>query len=522
MRVPTGAFVARRNGKVFVTGNSGFPKSLDVSKAIDKAAGVERAVIGPRRYADGTQGHWGVSDKYAQDTHTKSLTAGVAKNETAPGSAESRTWAGWGTALKPAWEPIIMARKPLEGTVAGNVLAHGTGAINVDGCRIGAGNETLVRAPGSVNPSESIGTFKTGVRSVVQNPQGRWPANLIHDGSEDVLARFPSAPGQLVAASANAPSPRTSGIYGAMKRGNGSACRADSGSAARFFYQAKTSTGERNYGCDDLPSASAGEMTGGRAEGSAGLNNPRAGAGRTGRLYSYEKVLYPSASWVNVVLARRLPAATARSLSMATGGSTIRDNEGRVWSMCWCGSPSTDLSQPAIQSIIATGSSWTTDPKISNSSPRPHTNGCIAAAFGVKALGGNPAGFVASSSPSAETTGTSAARAGRSTAGAGPATSIESWLTSEPENRGGVQLGNFASHPTVKPIRLMRWLCRLVCRPGGLIIDPFLGSGTTGIAAALEGADFIGIEREAQWVTLAETRIAAWIVREDGEQVTRP
>lgn len=142
---------------------------------------------------------------------------------------------GWGTALKPAHEPIVVARKPLVGTVAQNVLTHGTGAINIDGCRVG----------------EEV---------------GRWPANIIHDGSEEVVDSFPSAPGQLANASTNSESRKTQNVYGAMKRGSHEesresdnegpvgfkmkpgARRLDAGSAARFFYCAKASKKDRGEG----------------------------------------------------------------------------------------------------------------------------------------------------------------------------------------------------------------------------------------------------------------------------------
>jgi hypothetical protein len=108
---------------------SGFPKSHDVSKAIDKAAGAEREVVGPNPYNANKGGRNHHSDKCAQ--------AGKMSNITAPATDDAPRWSGWGTALKPAWEPVIVARKPLCGTVAENVLTHGTGGINVDGCRVG-------------------------------------------------------------------------------------------------------------------------------------------------------------------------------------------------------------------------------------------------------------------------------------------------------------------------------------------------------------------------------------------------
>ena len=215
-------------------------------------------------------------------------------------------WQGWGTALKPALEPITVARKPLIGTVAENVLQHGTGAINVDGGRVEG---------------------------------GRWPANFIHDGSEEVVGLFP----------------HTKAGVAIRSRSGGKTCHsnqekppmadmgyADGGSAARFFYCAKASKSDRDEGCEGL-----------------------------------EK----------------------------------RELKGM------------------------------------NASPRE----------------------------------------------------------SHGEVRNSNQYGN--NHPTVKPTDLMRYLCRLVTPPNGVVLDPFMGSGSTGKAAALEGFGFIGIEREAEYVAIAQARI---------------
>lgn len=170
---------------------SGFPKSLDVSKAIDKAAGAEREVVGSYTVG-GTAAkgkHKGraaaASDEGAAIRCTKELVI------TAPATDAARKWSGWGTALKPALEPITMARKPLIGTVAENVLTHGAGAINVDGCRVGDTVETWPKsrsyAPGQIQPG---GIGKTQATS--ESPPGRWPANLIHDGSNEACLALKS------------------------------------------------------------------------------------------------------------------------------------------------------------------------------------------------------------------------------------------------------------------------------------------------------------------------------------------
>jgi DNA modification methylase len=315
---------------------SGFPKSLDVSKAIDAAAGARREVVGAvvNRAGDGTT--YGLN-------HSGNLTS----NDPLTAAAAAQ-WQGWGTALKPAHEPICVARKPLIGTVAANVLAWGTGALNIDGCRV----ENPDYDPNAVQRSQTAQAGYTvslnvpGHEQPTYNALGRWPANLIHDGSDEVLAAFPQAPGQL-ADESTGDSPKTSGIYGAMRRqGEPSARRLDDGSAARFFYCAKASKADRNRGCEDLP-------------------------------------LRPSGMVSN------------------TSGQHITRRDGGA--------------------------------------PSPTAN----------------------------------------------------------------------HHPTVKPTELMRYLCRLVTPPGGLVLDPFAGSGSTGVACALEGFQFIGIEREAAYVDIARARIKA-------------
>lgn len=257
-------------------------------------------------------------------------------------------WQGWGTALKPALEPITMARKPLAGTVAANVLAHGTGVINIDGCRV-ASDEELRRDSCGVS---RIGTFDIHERRVEDTPvkAGRWPANLIHDGSDEVLTLFPGNAGASAQVRGTEASAASNGKITGKRARVAGAFHGDSGSAARFFYCPKASKKDRDEGLEQLAQTAASEMVN-RADGSAGMNSPRAGAGRT--------------------------------------------------------------------------------------------------------------------------------------------------------------VGARNHHPTVKPTELMRYLCRLVTPLGGVVLDPFMGSGSTGKAALREGFTFIGIEREADYVALAEARLAA-------------
>ena len=187
---------------------SGFPKSLDVSKAIDKAAGAEREVVGRGK------GHVGGKNAQVWDDSGAGWKADF--NITAPATPEAKHWQGWGTALKPALEPITVARKPLIGTVAENVLQHGTGALNVDGCRVGTEIiKTCAKAKGS--SFSSVGNSQGFNGCDESTHTGRWPANLIHDGSEEVTGLFPAD---------------------------------DDGeqSAARFFYTAKADKSDRGPG----------------------------------------------------------------------------------------------------------------------------------------------------------------------------------------------------------------------------------------------------------------------------------
>ena len=336
LRVPTGAFVAVRNGVAFPTGNSGFPKSLDVSKAIDKAAGAERTeVVGERR----TGVQRGSFNDGSVDEASKWNPI------TAPATEAARQWQGWGTALKPALEPITMARKPLIGTVAANVLAHGTGGLNIDGCRVGTED---MSGQWDRTWNDNSGEFgerypQSGRESGKTVPPGRWPANLIHDGSSDVVAAFPQAKGQQGALTGSEPSSKTTNTFGEFAGRASSEPRGDTGSAARFFYCAKASKKDRDEGLESFIAAKTND---GRA---VDADN------------AYQR------------------------------GASLRQN----------------------------------------------------------------------------------------------------------------------IHPTVKPTDLMAYLCRLVTPPGGVVFDPFMGSGSTGKAALREGFGFIGCEMDAAYFAIAEARLAA-------------
>jgi DNA modification methylase len=230
---------------------SGFPKSLDVSKAIDKKAGAARGTVkvAPRPATSGTM-------MVGCDTRPwieKSREVGY--HEVADKNAvtdEAKRWQGWGTSLKPSLEPITVARKPLDGSVAENVIAHDVGVLNIDGCRVEMGSEYNPNKMQRQKKSEGsiVGAF--GAASLIgkeiptYKPGGRWPANLIHSGEDEVVALFPtskSTGGRSVKRSGggNVGSRKTSEVsWTADDPGYG-----DEGSAARFFYCAKASRRER-------------------------------------------------------------------------------------------------------------------------------------------------------------------------------------------------------------------------------------------------------------------------------------
>lgn len=228
---------------------SGFPKSLDVSKAIDKAAGCER----PR--VSGGVG----------SCNTQSL-GKFRPGEAISGEAisgEAIKWSGWGTALKPAWEPVLVYRKPPEGTISANVLKYGTGAINVDACRVATGGEQI-HAPQS-DPEKRSGVvgrdlgissasreaFQEAQRASARRTQelGRWPANVVLD--EEAAALLDAQSGELTSGVLKAGTKRTQGggYHGhfpevATHYDTGG----DTGGASRFFYTAKAAKSERNLG----------------------------------------------------------------------------------------------------------------------------------------------------------------------------------------------------------------------------------------------------------------------------------
>ena len=349
---------------------SGFPKSLDVSKAIDKALGVQRAVIGTRR---------DVATRIYDNGEGSRLPEEI--DVTAPATpAAAAAAAGWGTALKPAHEPIVLARKPLVGTVAANVMAYGTGALNIDGCRIGAtpGDEPLKWSTprGGIWSTDSTAT-------ATATATGRWPANLILTHSSD--------------------------------------CQQTGTTTDTFTVVA----GFRDY---------------------AQNSNFGARAQVTQKPQSVEV-----ATWDCVA---GCPVAALNAQSGNRPGGTFPTQRG---------------------SGVATGFG-----------PGLPTEG------GRRAMGdsGGASRFF-------------------TTTEWDPQIDVPFLYVAKPSRRErNAGLDGTNGHPTVKPVALMRHLVRLVTPLGGTVLDPFLGSGTTAVAATLEGFAWIGCELTDDYLPIIQARVA--------------
>jgi site-specific DNA-methyltransferase (adenine-specific) len=345
---------------------SGFPKSLDVSKAIDKAAGFEGEVVAKGR-------SW--NNPESKDGDTARMNASPGEYDIKELSEAAKKWQGWGTALKPAVEPIVLARKPLIGTVAENVLTHGTGALNIDASRIGT-EDKFGGGAKAVSIYGSDGNYQPGPNAFVASQKGgRWPANILLD--EEAAAMLDDQSGESSSTmhyrSRKETMPGYGGGWGPDLTNRGIN---DTGGASRFFYVAKASRSERNAGLDGF-------------------------------------------------------AATRR----ATSYGSMR---------------------------------------------HPQCNVC-----GTRAMNWEK-------------------RKGMPSCGHDDWSYVEQ--TADGKNPGNPERN---IHPTVKPVDLMRYLIRLVTPKGGTVLDPFMGSGTTAVAAIGEGVNWIGCEREPEYVAIIEARIAA-------------
>jgi DNA modification methylase len=252
---------------------SGFPKSHDVSKGIDKAAGARRTEVrgvkaGHEQFVGRkTSGHMNFkagADGFHRPWMDDAAARARYHMDMAPATEEAAEWEGWGTALKPAWEPIILARKPLAGTVAANCQAHRTGAINVDACRVptddplgGGAYSPGGRAalPGDDREGAAAGMFAAGggrLPGAFEHPGGRWPANVLHDGSAEVEEAFAAFGDRGAAApvkGTEASAASTGLVTGERARVPG-VFHGDEGTASRFFYCGKASARDRVFQCE--------------------------------------------------------------------------------------------------------------------------------------------------------------------------------------------------------------------------------------------------------------------------------
>jgi len=397
---------------------SGFPKSHDVSKAIDKAAGAEREPGVPGPHYD-KRGPGSGSECYGDGIRSKD-TALV----TAPATDAARQWEGWGTALKPAWEPVIVARKPLIGTVAENVLAYGTGGLNIDGCRVGTDGGT--RRDGKGNEPNDSGWENMRGHGVATVNAGRWPANVIHDGSDEVTDLFPETKSGIAVGTNASPGAIYGSGNGLASQSKGCDCMGygDSGSAARFFQECPI----------DEQDAQETEQCKGRWP----ANVIHDGSDEVTGLFPETTSGQPM---------NRMHTDPGRNVASGAskGGEYFHSGFG-------------DSGSAARFFYCA------------KASKRDRDEGCE----------GMPIGDAPASARSIPAEGR--------------------------QNALGQPRSNH--HPTVKPTSLMRYLCRLITPPCGTVLDPFMGSGSTGKAAILEGFNFIGIDREAEYCAIAEARCA--------------
>lgn len=451
---------------------SGFPKSLDVSKAIDKAAGAEREVVSQWRTGfSGTLGGKAALGGLNGAADVRTITTAA--------TDAAKQWDGWGTALKPALEPITLARKPLaERTVAANVLEWGTGGVNVDGCRVGT--EATFRTSNAGTNGEGWGMGKSF--NVNGSAAGRFPANLIHDGSDEVMRLFPVTTSGSGDKRQKKPSTFNSCVNG-RTLGLSTGIGGDTGSAARFFYCAKASRSEREAGLEVTQEwLDALELV-----------------WHNDTVSNLSEVLL----WEEAGQNQNTDWSGAVSRAKGIFEATTAQRAGSDSHMLLNGNCATGLFLKAIRCITSTKTRLTIESKTLNLLAHLSINGNTEAVIKTAMeIGLSPAESAALKSllKAIITSGLAVFPHGVNPAAKKTPQSINA-------KDALMQRLTANIHSTVKPIALMRYLCRLVTPPGGIVLDPFTGSGTTGCAAMLEGFQFIGIEREEQYVEIAQKRI---------------
>lgn len=374
-------------------------------------------------------------------------------------------WEGWGTTLKPAYEPIVMARKAVSTTVAGNMDRHGVGALNIDASRIAHNGAAGTWGAKQLTSIGYGGTDVTEYRTE-QHPLGRWPANVIADAEAAVIIDAESGDrggGYGVRGAGG----RTYGEARSFQGDGRTVGYGDAGGASRFFFTPETD--DRLAACPTEPASTAERPS--DPEGAPAGSAPSAAA----TSLPLEEPLSPTSCLAPST--SETPSASATPLEPPTPSTPSAGGE-------LAPEPQQDelipISSPASDAATCgpTGTTMTT-------ASQPRSAGSADAATSV-------------STPSSPERGARASRFAYVPKANGA------------ERNAGLAADRENHHKTVKPVALMRWLCRLVAPPGAVILDPFLGSGTTGCAAALDGFQFIGIERDAQSVEVARARIAWW------------
>ncbi len=475
---------------------SGFPKASNLSKAFDKEAGAVREVVGSVVHN---------RESWRKQEGRADVPSSVCEI-TAPATKHAKAHEGWFYGLqsmKPAFEPWLMFQKPHEGRMTDNVLKYGTGAINIEACRVATSEELRIGSGGLLShvrdgkayPNESTkrtgraemgycggnteGEYQTG------SDTGRWPANIIHDGSDAVVAMFPDSKGQqgdvkgTEASNTGGEGTNCYGEYGRVP----AAKRNDSGSAARFFTQCQHDeddfeTAQRLFYC---PKAS-------KADRNSGLNSVVT--------ITFDQLLErEDGSWAQGESKARLLVDTGVFPPKVIGAYGALSSSATEWSTSLFGSEFMDLCRMDTTSTIRMGTGLTTGLTILKCFQSWLTRESIADASCEMVFGGSHAESVEHGSLSILTTSEKMASA----LGVEHAPSRMQWKISV--------RGAKSEHPTVKPTTLMRHLVRLITPPGGTCADLFMGSGSTGKAAMLEGFDFIGIEMDASYAEIARARI---------------
>lgn len=456
---------------------SGFPKSLDIGKALDKAAGAERTPTGVRVYADGTLGHWGVSDKYAQDSHTRSLVTGTAKLATAPATDAAKTWDGYGTALKPAFEIICLAMKPLDGSFAANALKWGVAGLNVDGGRIGAEERTYSGSGPHKIKLDNHGKGDTGIgmmdghgKDLQFSATGRWPANLLLD--EEAAAMLDGQSGITKDTTHTRGSGIGKGYHGSDADYVGVRGFNGGGGASRFFFVVKT---------DSLLY---------RAKAIMEVWNPD---------------LASTADDLSSLSREYVASALSDVAILASQGETLL---GGLTPDSMSATPLAlrTLCENAIIAILSTGQkSWPASFRIdmARSNESPVKNADLRGQTGTMLI-------TASLMSSGGFAVVATFDCTRNNSGVGGRDSPSRFRYTAKASRSERGEGN--NHPTVKPLKLCEYLARLLLSPKRdtprRLLVPFSGSGSEIIGALRAGWDqVVGIDNNPGYCELARRRI---------------